>query len=130
MPNPIATIATPRLLAEAIAPLHFNELHCLWADPLVMKTIASAEGQPLSEEKIVERIQKAVDHWRQHGFGSWVFHLKKDGKFIGLGGLKVHHIDGEAVVGLGYAVMPHCWNQGFATEMAQASLEVGFGHRA
>jgi RimJ/RimL family protein N-acetyltransferase len=24
--------------------------------------------------------------------------------------------------------MPDYWNQGFATEMARASLEVGFGH--
>jgi len=31
-------------------------------------------------------------------------------------------------VGLAYAVMSDCCNQGFATEMAKASLEVGFGH--
>ena len=46
--------------------------------------------------------------------------------FIGRGGLKVYQIDGKDVVGLAYAVMPDYWNQGFATEMGQASLEVGF----
>jgi [ribosomal protein S5]-alanine N-acetyltransferase len=128
MPNPIANITTPRLFAQAITPPHYAEFHRLFTDPLVVKTIASSEGKPLSEEKIAERIQKAVNHWQQHGFGSWVFRLKKDGVFMALGGLKIHQIDSKAVVGLGYAVMPDYWNQGFATEMAQASLEVGFGH--
>jgi len=128
MPNPITTLTTTRLIAQAITPLHYPELHHLYTDPLVMKTLASAQLRPLSEEKIAERIQKAVDHRQQRGFGSWVFRLKKDGKFIGLGGLKIHQIDGKEVVSLGYAVMPSYWNQGFATEMAKASLEVGFGY--
>jgi len=77
MPNPIANLATARLLAEAITPLHFNELHRLHSDPQVMKTL-SADGKPLSEEASRERLDRAVDHWRQHGFGLWVFHRKKD----------------------------------------------------
>ena len=105
-----------------------DPLILLYTDPFVVKTIASAEGKPPSEEKIAERIQTAVDHWQQHGFGSWVFRLKKDGLFIGLGGLKIHQIDGQQVVGLGYAVMPDYWNQGFASEMARGSLGFGFEH--
>jgi RimJ/RimL family protein N-acetyltransferase len=125
MPNPIATLTTARLLAEAITPLHAPELRRLLTDPLVMKTL-SADGKPLSEDKIAETIRQAVDHWRQNGFGFWVFHLKKDGQFVGRGGLKNYEIDGKDVVGLAYAVMPNFWNQGFASEMARASLEVGF----
>ena len=127
MPNPIATLTTPRMLAEAITPLHSPELHRLYTDPLVRRTLASAT-KPLSEEKIVETIQQAVDHWQQHGFGYWVFHLKKDGQFVGRGGLTTHQFEGKEVVGLGYAIMPDYWNRGFATEIAAASLEVGFGH--
>jgi RimJ/RimL family protein N-acetyltransferase len=127
MPNPIANITTPRLLAEAITPLHSPELHRLYTDPLVVKTLASAR-KPLPEEKIVEIIQQAVDHWQEHGFGYWVFHLKKDGQFVGRGGLTTHQFDGKEVVGLGYATMPDYWNRGFATEIAAASLEIGFGH--
>ena len=33
MPNPIATLTTARLLAEAITPLHFHELHRLLTIP-------------------------------------------------------------------------------------------------
>ena len=69
-----------------------------------------------------------LDHWQQHGFGLWVFHRKKDGQFIGRAGLKTYQIDGKDIIGLAYAVMPDYWNRGFATEMAQASLDVGFGH--
>ena len=45
-----------------------------------------------------------------------------------MGGLKTYQIDGKDVIGLAYAVMPDYWNRGFATEIAAASLEVGFGH--
>ena len=127
MPNPIATLTTARLLAEAIAPLHFHDLHRLLSDPHVMKTL-SADGKPLSEAATREQIDQNVDHWRQCGFGLWVFHRKLDGVFVGHTGLKTYQIDGKDVIGLACAVMPDYWNQGFATEMAQASLEVGFGH--
>ena len=39
MPNPITTLTTARLLAEAITPLHSHELHRLYTDPLVVKAI-------------------------------------------------------------------------------------------
>ncbi len=127
MPNPIATLTTARLLAEAITPLHFHDLHHLLSDPQVVKTL-SADGKPLSEEATTEQIEQNIDHWQQHGFGLWVFHRKSDSVFIGRAGLKTYQIDGKDVIGLAYAVMPNYWNQGFATEMAQVSLDVGFGH--
>jgi RimJ/RimL family protein N-acetyltransferase len=125
MPNPLATLATPRLLAEAIAPLHFPDVHRLHCDPRVMQTL-SADGKPLSEEATRESVRQAVSHWREHGFGFWVFHRKKDGAFIGRGGLKTYQIDGRNIIALAYAVLSAFWNKGFATEMARASLDVGF----
>jgi RimJ/RimL family protein N-acetyltransferase len=127
MPNPIASPTTARLRAEAITSLHFPNLYRLLSDPQVMKTL-SADGKPLSEEATRKQIEQNFDHWQQHGFGLWVFHRKSDGEFIGRAGLKTYQIDGKDVIGLAYAVMPDFWNQGFATEMAQASLYLGFGH--
>jgi [ribosomal protein S5]-alanine N-acetyltransferase len=46
--------------------------------------------------------------------------------FIGRGGLNIYQIDGNEIIGLAYAVLSDHWNQGFATEMAAISLEVGF----
>jgi RimJ/RimL family protein N-acetyltransferase len=123
---PIATLTTAHLAAEAIFPSHFTEFHRLHSDPQVITTL-SADGKPLSEEATRESIRQAVGHWQQHGFGFWVFRRKTDGVFIGRGGLRIYQIDGTDVIGLAYAVMPDYWNQGFATEMGHASLEVGFG---
>ena len=125
MPSPIATLTTPRLFAEAISPSHFADIHRLHTDALVMQTL-SADGRPLSAEATREHVRQAVDHWQRHGFGFWVFRRKSDGRFIGRGGLKMYQIDGKDVIGLAYAVMPDYWNQGFATEMGEAGLEVGF----
>jgi RimJ/RimL family protein N-acetyltransferase len=126
MPNPIATLTTARLVTEAITPADFPDIHRLHTDPQVMKTL-SADGKPLSVEATRGSTRQAIDHWRQHGFGFWVFHRKSDGQFIGRGGLKTYQIDGKDVIGLAYAVMSDYWNRGFATEMGQARLEVGFG---
>jgi [ribosomal protein S5]-alanine N-acetyltransferase len=125
MPASIQSIATPRLVGHHLSEAHFPEINQLHTDPQVMKTL-SADGKPLPEEKTRDGIRQAVDHWQQYGFGFWIFHRKSDGGFIGRGGLKIYQIDGNDVIGLAYAVMPNYWNQGFATEMAQASLEVGF----
>jgi hypothetical protein len=40
--------------------------------------------------------------------------------------LKTYRIDGKDVIGLAYAVLSEFWNQGYATEMAQAGVQVGF----
>jgi [ribosomal protein S5]-alanine N-acetyltransferase len=125
MTDSLATLTTPRLLGEAIAPAHFADIDRLHTDPKVMKTL-SADGKPLAEEKTREHIRQAAEHWKQHGFGFWVFRRLSDGQFIGRGGLKIYLIDGNDVLGLAYAVMSEHWNQGYATEMARASLEVGF----
>jgi RimJ/RimL family protein N-acetyltransferase len=126
MTNPIANLTTPRLLAEAVTPSHFADIHRLHSNPQVMATL-SADGKPLSEEATGESIRQAVDHWQRYGFGLWVFRRRFDGQFVGRGGLKIYQIDGKDVIGLAYAVVAEHWNRGFATEMAQASLEIGFG---
>lgn len=121
----IERIAMARLVAEPILLEHFPEINRLHTDPLVMKTL-SADGKPLSEEATRESLRQAAEHWHQHGFGFWIFRAKADGQFIGRGGLKKYQIDEGEVIGLAYAVLSNFWNQGFATEMAEASLRIGF----
>jgi ribosomal-protein-alanine N-acetyltransferase len=125
MQTPISTLTTPRLIAEAVTPSCFDEVHRLHSDPLVMKTL-SADGNVLSEEATRKHLKRCVEHWEQLGFGLWAFRTKTDRRFIGRGGLMEYDIDGKATIGLAYAVLSPYWNQGFATEMGRASLEVGF----
>lgn len=125
MPNTIESITTRRLVATPLSEAHFNEINQLHSDLEVMRTL-SADGKPLPKEKTREHLRQTVEHWQRHHFGLWIFRGKTTGEFVGRGGLKFYSIDGKDIVGLAYAVMPDYWNQGFATEMAQASLEVGF----
>jgi RimJ/RimL family protein N-acetyltransferase len=121
----VERFTTPRLVAERLSLDHFPEINRLHTDPSVMH-ILSADAKPLSEEATREHLRQAVKHWRQHGFGFWIFRAKSDGQFVGRGGLKVYQIDSQDVIGLAYAVLSVYWNQGFATEMAEASLKIGF----
>ena len=125
MTKPPPALKTARLLGEPISLGLFSEIHRLHSDPLVMTTL-SADGNVMTEEATRKHLQRCSDHWDRQGFGLWVFRARADGQFIGRGGLMTYQIDGQDVVGLAYAVMSDHWNQGFATEIAEASLRVGF----
>jgi len=122
---PSEQFITARLVADRLALTHLPEIHRLHSDPLVMMTL-SADGNVMSEEATNKHLQRCAEHWQRHGFGLWVFRRTSDGQFIGRGGLMSYQIDGVEVIGLAYAVLSEYWNQGFATEMAEASLRVGF----
>ena len=122
---PSEQFTTARLVADRLALAHIPEIHRLHSDPLVMKTL-SADGNVMSEEATTKHLQCCTDHWQQRGFGLWLFRGKSAGQFIGRGGLMSYQIDGVEVIGLAYAVLSEYWNQGFATEMAEASLRIGF----
>ena len=49
-----------------------------------------------------------------------------DSQFVGRGGLRRVVIDGKDEVEVGYGLMPEFWGQGLATELAVASVRVGF----
>jgi [ribosomal protein S5]-alanine N-acetyltransferase len=116
---------TARLIAHRIALHHRDDIHRLHSDPRVMKTL-SADGKIMSPEATDRHLQRCVDHWQQHDFGLWVFCERADGQFVGRGGLMSYQVDGADVVGLAYAVLADYWGQGLATEMAAASLRIGF----
>ncbi|HWE40529.1 MAG TPA: GNAT family protein [Isosphaeraceae bacterium] len=122
----IETIETPRLVGRRLGPGHIEEVRVLLRDPLVMRTL-SADGAPMPEPDIRASLDQADDHWHRHGFGLWAFRARDDGRFVGRGGLKWYEVEGEDVVGVGYAIISPEWGRGHATEIARACLRVGFG---
>ena len=64
------------------------------------------------------------DHFDTYGYGRWAVIEKKSNKFIGWCGLKFNPKTEE--VDLGFRFFKKYWNQGFATETAQACLQYGF----
>lgn len=64
-------------------------------------------------------------HWDEAGFGFWIFQ-DPGGAIVGHGGLfRSPREEGEIEVG--YVLKPDYWGHGFATEITQVSLDVGFG---
>lgn len=125
----IRTWQTERLTATAVGPEHLRDMSRLHADSEVMQFLSSYGGT-LTEEQTRATIEASTAHWDEHGFGLWAFHEQSSGGFVGRGGLKwyaLSDLDGRREVGLAYAVLSSCWNNGFATEMARGALDVGFG---
>jgi ribosomal-protein-alanine N-acetyltransferase len=120
-------LSTPRLIGTPIDASHFAEIRTLHADPRVMATL-SADGNILTEQLSRAFLQNAAEHWTLHDFGLWIFHSRIAGDlvFVGYGGIKYAVVEGKDEVELAYAVRSADWNKGFATEMAEAALKVGF----
>lgn len=85
----------------------------------------SPDGNIFSDEQTRAFLDRAAEHWRLHNFGLWVFHTA-DRNFIGYGGIMHARVEDREEVELAYAVQSSCRGMGFATEMSQAALRVGF----
>lgn len=70
--------------------------------------------------------ERDVAHWERHGFGQWWWRHGEDGELVARGGLQWTMVSGEAAIEVGWAVLPQRWNGGVATELAEASIAVGF----
>jgi RimJ/RimL family protein N-acetyltransferase len=110
------------LSLSRITDADFPELLAMHQDPRVMATLGGL--RPL--EELQKRHQRNLDHWRQHGFGWWVARHLADGRFVGRGGLRHVLIDGKEEMEVGYGLVAEFWGQGLATELAAASVRVGF----
>jgi RimJ/RimL family protein N-acetyltransferase len=123
----IEHFTTCRMIAERLRLVHYPEMRQLHLHPQVLKTL-SPDGQVLPAHVTKDGLVQSEAHWLRHGFGLWLFRSRKDGRFIGRGGLQCYTIEGQDVIGLVYSVIFDCWNQGLATEIAVASLDIGFKH--
>src|SRR5271157_4135249 len=100
----IEHFTTRRMIAERVTLGDFEDTRRLHLQPEVMKTL-SVDDETLPDEASREELEHDVAHWEQHGFGPWIFRDRKDGQFLGRGGLKWYRINDKDVVGLEYAVM-------------------------
>ena len=115
-------VQTQRLLLERLCRAHREDLGRLHRDPRVMATL----GGVRPEEETLRVLMECEQHWEQHGFGLWLARDKASSQFAGRGGLKHTHVGGRDEVEVAYAFLPQYWGQGLATELALASLHVGF----
>jgi ribosomal-protein-alanine N-acetyltransferase len=113
------------LIGTPIDATDFAEIRILHRDPRVMATL-SADGNILSEDQTRAFLQRAAEHWSLHDFGLWIFHMSGTHDFVGYGGIKQALVEDKDEIELAYAVSSAHWNNGFATEMSEAALKVGF----
>jgi [ribosomal protein S5]-alanine N-acetyltransferase len=118
----VDSIETPRLIARRMTDDDFAELCRMHKDPTVMATL----GGVRTDEQTRQFLREHVDHWDRHGFGIWMFHDRTDNRFVGRGGLRHVMIEGQDEIELAYALRSESWGKGLATEMAKASVGLGF----
>lgn len=115
---------TKRLIARRHTASDFDTVLSTYQDELTMQTL----GGVVTKEDAAKRIQWNLDCWEKDGFGGWLWFQKESGRFIGRGGLRRVELEGKSVIEVGYVLLSEFWSQGFATEMAIASIEVAFEH--
>ena len=118
----IDEIETARLFGRRIQPDDFQLLCKLLQNPQVAATL----GGVRSDDEVHEFLAKNLEQWARYGYGRWVWHSKADGRFVGRGGLLNIELDSHQEVEVGYALVPAFWQQGLATEIARASIDVAF----
>jgi ribosomal-protein-alanine N-acetyltransferase len=114
-------LETERLKGRPLAGRHLADLHKIFADPEVTRTL----GGVRSPEQIQQTFERFDSHWEEHGYGPWFFADARD-EFVGYAGLLHTHVDGLDAIELLYALTADHWNRGFASEMAASVLAHAF----
>lgn len=115
-------LETQRLLLTRPAAADLPDLLAMHSDPRVMATL----GGLRTREELDAGNQRMMAAWEQAGFGWWIARLREDGRFVGRGGLKRVAVNGREEVEVGYGFAADFWGRGLATELAAASVRVGF----
>jgi [ribosomal protein S5]-alanine N-acetyltransferase len=114
---------TARLRAEPIGLEHRDGLIALLGDPRVGATL----GGVADAAAVDRQLESMTRHWDRHGFGWYAFLDRDTGALAARGGPQHCHVAGSDEVEIGWAVAADRWNQGLATELGSASVEVAFG---
>ncbi|HEU0335711.1 MAG TPA: GNAT family N-acetyltransferase [Gaiellaceae bacterium] len=109
-------LTTPRLRGSPLCADDSDDLAALHRDQQVLAAFGAG---PLTAEETREFLERRLRHWREHGFGIWVFR-DAAGSFVGRCGIHRWSLDGVDEVELGYVVRSALWSRGYATEMGHA----------
>jgi RimJ/RimL family protein N-acetyltransferase len=116
-------LVTARLVGEPLGRRHRDELIAMLGDERVGATLGGVAGP----DAVDAHIAGMEAHWAAHGFGWYGFSDRVTGAFVARGGPHRAHVAGRDEVEIGWTVVPERWNQGLATELGAASVDVAFG---
>lgn len=115
--------ATARLELREFAVAEAANFYQLNADPEVVRYTGDGPFASVAEAR---DFLARYDNYQRDGFGRWSCYLKETGAYIGWCGLNRKPARDE--VDIGFRLHRRYWGRGYATEAAQAALELGFGH--
>lgn len=117
------TLDTARLSIRSMTLEDVDALLHIFADPKVM---ASFGEPPFDRERMLGWVNRNLAHQSEHGYGLFSVILKSSDLLIGDCGLELMDVEGERLAELGYDFRSDYWNQGYATEAAQAVRDFAF----
>jgi RimJ/RimL family protein N-acetyltransferase len=117
-------IQTPRLLLRRWREADQAAFAALNADPIVMEHFPAI----LSAQESAAAVTRILAHFEQHGFGLWAVEIIDVAPFAGFVGLNIPRFQSHFTpcVEIGWRLAANYWNQGIATEGAQAALSFAF----
>ncbi|HEY2385184.1 MAG TPA: GNAT family N-acetyltransferase [Terriglobia bacterium] len=113
---------TGRLYLRTWETSDFPLARSLWADPDVMTFL----GGPLSDDRILAKIQSEIVCAEQHGVQYWPIFETRTNDFVGCCGLRPWAYSPPAGHETGFALVKAKWEQGYASEIAGAVVKHAF----
>jgi [ribosomal protein S5]-alanine N-acetyltransferase len=122
----LPTIQTSRFILRPFTPSDAEGIFQMDSDPEVHRFLGN---RPIESKAQAQAIVDSVLHqYTENGIGRLVIEDKHTGEFIGWSGLKLEkNLRAFEYYDLGYRLRREFWGKGIATEVAIASLKMGFG---
>ena len=116
-------LETKRMFARKMVPEDVNNLQKIFSDSQAMQFFQGTKNQM----ETLEWINMVLKSYEKHGFGLWIWELKKTAEFFGYCGFIFQEdVDSEEEIEIAYSFVRKCWNNGYATEAAVACRDYGF----
>lgn len=109
-------LTTPRLRLEPLEDRHFQGLHDLNRDPVVMRYITGRPDTPEDTQRMIDRVKA---RWVELGYSWWAFVRQDSGQLIGSGCIQHLNRDPAGPLETGWRLRQDAWGQGFASEAAR-----------
>jgi [ribosomal protein S5]-alanine N-acetyltransferase len=115
-------LETQRLTLRRFQERDVDELFAIMSDGVAMQHTYIAK----SREECANRLRTYAASESTLGYAPWTVILRAEAKIIGWGGLNIDPFDPDWGSEVSYCFDPAYWGKGYATELVQAALQVGF----
>ncbi len=115
-------IETQRLTLRRFQESDIDELFAIMGDGVAMQHTYIAK----SLEECTQRLRTYASLESTLGYAPWTVILQSEAKIIGWGGLNIDPFDPGWGSEVSYCFHPAYWGKGYATELVQAALQLGF----